>query len=144
MARVERMRELLAGSLDLEHVKEKTAAGWRLVALEWRRQINGEGPDPEPKDDVPYGLRVGPDCLGLEEDPLEKEVLTLMMELLIQDSPFSKVANELNERNYRTRRGAPWSPISVFNMLPRLIEVGPQMFSSDEWETRRQHFPKAV
>ena len=144
MARVERMRELLAGPLDLEHVKEKTAAGWRLVALEWRRQINGEGPEPEPRDDVPYGLRVAPDCMGLEEDPLEKEVLTLMMELLIQDSSFSKVANELNDRNYRTRRGIPWSPISVFNMLPRLIEVGPQMFSSDEWEARRQHFQKQV
>src|SRR5215467_12895722 len=98
MARVERMRELLAGPLDLDHVKEKTAAGWRLVALEWRRQITGEGPDPEadPKDDIPYGLRVSPDCTSLEEDPREKEVLTLMMELLIHDSPFSRVAKELN------------------------------------------------
>ena len=146
MARVERMRELLAGPLDMEHVKEKTAAGWRLVALEWRRQINGEGPDPESRDrdDVPYGLRVAPDCMGLEEDPREKEALMLMMELLIQDRPFSQVAAELNQRDFRTRKGTPWSPVSVFSMLPRLIEVGPQMFSSDEWESRRQRLQKAI
>jgi hypothetical protein len=144
MARVERMRELLAGPLDIQHVEEKTAAGWRLVALEWRRQINGEGPEPETGEDVPYGLRVAADCLGLEEDPMEKQVLMLMMELLVQDSPFSKVAYELNQRDFRTRQGKLWSPVSVFNMLPRLIEVGPQMFSSHEWETRRQHFSKTL
>ena len=127
MARVERMRELLAGPLDIEHVQEKTAAGWRLVG-----------------EDVPYGLRVASDCIGLEEDPMEKQVLMLMMELLVQDSPFSKVAYDLNQRDFRTRQGKLWSPVSVFNMLPRLIEVGPQMFSSHEWETRRQHFSKTL
>jgi hypothetical protein len=144
MARVERMRELLSGTLDMEHVKEKTASGWRLVALEWRRQISGEGPDPETGEDVPYGLRVSADCLGLEEDPMEKQALMLMMEFLVQDRPFSSVAYELNQRDFRTRQGKLWTPVSVFNMLPRLIEVGPQMFSSAEWETRRQNFPKPV
>jgi hypothetical protein len=28
-------------------------------------------------------------------------------------------------------------------MIPRLIEVGPQFFSSDEWEKRRQRFARA-
>jgi hypothetical protein len=28
-------------------------------------------------------------------------------------------------------------------MIPRLIEVGPQFFSSDEWEKRRQRFAHA-
>jgi hypothetical protein len=27
-------------------------------------------------------------------------------------------------------------------MVPRLIEVGPRFFSSDEWEKRRQRFAK--
>jgi hypothetical protein len=27
--------------------------------------------------------------------------------------------------------------VAVFNMMPRLIEVGPRIFSSVEWEKRR-------
>jgi hypothetical protein len=137
MARVEHMRELLSGPLDPEQIRQRTAAGWQLVALEWKRQISGEGPEPETREDVPYGLRVSPDCLGLEEEPVEKQALVLMMDLLIQDNPFSKVASELNDRGFRTRRGTVWSAVSVFKMLPRLIEVAPQVFSSKQWEERR-------
>jgi hypothetical protein len=28
-------------------------------------------------------------------------------------------------------------------MIPRLIEVGPRFFTSDEWEKRRQRFSQA-
>jgi len=31
-----------------------------------------------------------------------------------------------------------WTPTAVFTLLPRLIEVGPQMFSSEEWIGRRE------
>jgi hypothetical protein len=31
-----------------------------------------------------------------------------------------------------------WTPVSVFQMLPRLIEVGPSIFHSAEWEERRR------
>jgi hypothetical protein len=140
MARVEHMRELLSGPLDPEQLRQRMAAGWQLVALEWKRQIKGEGPEPEPMEDVPYGLRVAPDCRALEEEPVEKQTLVLMMDLLIQDEPFSKVAGELNDRGFRTRRGSRWTAVSVFKMLPRLIEVAPQVFSSKQWEERR-HLP---
>lgn len=139
MARVEHRRELLSGPLDPEQIKQRTAAGWQLVALEWERPISGEGAEPETIEDVPYGLRVAPDCQLLEEEPVEKQALVLMMDLLILDNPFSKVASELNEKGFRTRRGRPWSAISVFKMLPRLIDVAPQVFSSKQWGERRQH-----
>jgi hypothetical protein len=29
-------------------------------------------------------------------------------------------------------------------MLPRLIEVGPRVFQSSEWQKRRQHFAEGV
>jgi hypothetical protein len=29
-------------------------------------------------------------------------------------------------------------------MLPRLIEVGPRLFSTDDWEARRQKFARFV
>jgi hypothetical protein len=139
MAGVERMRELLSGPLDPEQVRQRTAAGWQLVALEWERRTPGEGPEAETGEDVPYGLRVAPDCRVLEEEPVEKQALVLMMDLLIMDNPFSKVASELNDRGFRTRRGTLWSAVSVFKMLPRLIDVAPQVFSSKQWEERRQH-----
>jgi hypothetical protein len=29
-------------------------------------------------------------------------------------------------------------------LLPRMIQVGPKVFSSEEWNTRKQRLPKAV
>jgi hypothetical protein len=39
--------------------------------------------------------------------------------------------------------GVRWSRVAVFNMIPRLIEVGPRFFNSEEWEKRRQKFSRA-
>lgn len=145
MARIERIREVVTGTVDPEQWKQKTDAGWKLVALEWRREIEGEEPERAIiMEEVPYGLRVASDCNRLEEDPDERNVLVQMMELIVQDNSVSQVAVELSRRGLRTRDGRPWSPVHVFNMLPRLIEVGPKIFSADEWEERRERLFKAV
>jgi hypothetical protein len=60
-----------------------------------------------------------------------------MMDLLAQDFSYSSIVSDLNEKGFRTRDGKPWSRVAVFNMMPRLIEVGPRIFSSVEWEKRR-------
>jgi hypothetical protein len=139
MARVERIREAMAGPLDAEHLRQKAEAGWKLVALEWQREIPGEDAESETLiQEIPYGLRVAGDCLHLEEEPDEKHALVTMMELIVRDDPFSQIASELNRRGFRTRKGAEWTPVLVFNMLPRLIEVGPRIFSSEEWEERKK------
>ena len=139
MARVERIREVVTGSVDLEYMKKKTEAGWKLVAMEWRREIAGdEKQEAIIVEEIPYGLRVASDCSRLEEDPDERAVLIKMMELIVQDYSLSLVASELSKAGLRTRSGGPWTPVSVFNMLPRLIEVGPRIFSSEEWEARRE------
>jgi len=145
MAKVERIRELVRDVVGPEYFREKTEAGWRLVAVEWQREIEG-GPE-EPHafiEDVPFGLRVSADCQHLEENPPEKEILVTMMDLIVQDNPLSKVADEMNQRGFRTRQGGRWAPVTVFNMLPRLIEVGPRIFSSEEWSARRQRLLKVV
>jgi hypothetical protein len=87
---------------------------------------------------VPFGLRIAADNQSLEEDPFEREVLVELMELLVQEGSYARVAAEINRRGYRTRQGTAWTPISVFEMLPRLIEVGPYVFRSSEWAKRRQ------
>jgi hypothetical protein len=129
------------GLADPEYFQHKAEQGWRLVAVEWERETQAGGPEGMLLvEEVPYGLQVAEDCVHLKENPDEMRVLTLMMELLIQDNPLSRVAEALNRQGFRTRRGGRWSPVSVFNMLPRLIEVGPRMFSTEEWAERRKHF----
>jgi hypothetical protein len=145
MTRYERIREVVTGPVDPEQWKQKTDSGWKLVALEWRREIEGEESEPSIiMEEVPYGLRVASDCTRLEEDPDERTVLVQMMELIVQDNSVSQVAAELTRRGLQTRDGKPWNPVAVFNMLPRLIEVGPKIFSADGWEERRERLFKAV
>jgi hypothetical protein len=61
-----------------------------------------------------------------------------MMELTVQEGPYTRIAEELNRKGFRTRQGTRWNPVSVFQMLPRLIEVGPKIFATDEWQRRKQ------
>lgn len=146
MACFERIRDVISGPFSPDLMRQRTASGWQLVSIEWRREVPGDTPSGEGvfSEDIPYGLRISDDCQRLEVDPTEHQALVLMMELLVQDFPLSSVVSDLNEKGFRTRAGKPWSRISVFNMLPRLIEIGPSLFSSDEWEARRQKFAKMV
>ena len=144
MAYVERMRDMIGQPLLEEIVRQRTAAGWHLVSLEWRRELPDaeeptEGAYPE---DIPFGLRISEDCKRLELDPNEQQALLQMMEMLVQDFPFSNIASDLNEKGFRTREGKRWNPVAIFNMIPRLIEVGPRLFSTEEWEVRRQKFAR--
>ena len=144
MAYVERIRDMITQPLLEEIVRQRTAAGWHLVSLEWRRELpEAEAPtDGAFPEDIPYGLRISEDCKRLEIDPNENQALLQMMEMLVQDFPFSAIVSDLNEKGFRTRDGRRWSPGAIFNMIPRLIEVGPRLFSTEEWEVRRQKFAR--
>jgi hypothetical protein len=146
MAHFERIRDVISGPFSPDIMRQRTAAGWQLVSIEWRRELPGDVLPSEGAfdEDIPYGLRISDDCQRLEVEPKEHQALVLMMELLVQDFPLSSVVSDLNEKGFRTRAGKPWSRITVFNMLPRLIEVGPSLFSSEEWEARRQKFVRLV
>ncbi|HEY6447520.1 MAG TPA: recombinase family protein [Acidobacteriaceae bacterium] len=127
-------------------VQQRVTAGWQLVSLEWRRELPDserptEGAYPE---EIPYGLRISDDCKRLEVDPGENQTLLQMMEMLVQDFSFSSIASDLNEKGFRTREGKRWNPVAIFNMIPRLIDVGPRLFSTEEWEARRQKFAKMM
>jgi hypothetical protein len=151
MAQFERVREAVQGSLEPDYVRRREQAGWRIVGAEWEREAAPSGtiPSGEPETtarrqldelvgSVPYGARVAEDCARLEENPSEMQFLLSMMELIIQDISISKVAEELNRKGFRTRQGSEWGPVAVFNMLPRLIELTPRIFATDEWVERRK------
>jgi len=133
----ERIRQVLSGPLNLDQIDKYQKEGWRPVVVEWERELPSASIALNTQA-TPFGLRVANDCATLEEDPAETEVLFTMMELIIQDGPYSFIAEELNRRGYMTRQGGRWSAVSVFEMLPRLIEAGPRIFSSADWHTRRQ------
>ena len=141
MAKLERVRESVEGSLDPEYVKQRERAGWRLVAVEWQRGSEAAAAsEPAPRvEEIPFGVRVAGDCEHLEENPQEMQFLLTMMELIIQDVSIIKIAEELNRKGYRTRKGSEWGPVAVFNMLPRLIELTPRIFATEEWVERRKN-----
>jgi len=138
MSKVERVRQEVSPSFNAGELARRAEQGWKLVAVEWERELPDSAAEPAVSGEVPFGLQVAIDPPRLEENPTEREVLFLMMELTIQDGPYSVIAEELNRRGYRTRQGAWWTPVSVFQMLPRLIEAGPGIFATEEWQQRRR------
>jgi hypothetical protein len=144
MARREHFREVVEGSLTIEHLEERKRFGWRLAAVEWERTSEGADTGEGFIQEVPYGLRVSGDCLHLEENPDEKQVVVSIMEGIVQDKKLSEIAADLNQLGYRTRSGGEWGPIAIFNLLPRLIESGPRIFNSSDWPERRRRLLRVV
>lgn len=145
MAKVERLRQNLTGTLDVQDFEQRIKDGWEPTAIEWQRHLERDRPQSaEFMQEVPFGLQVAKDCVHLEENPAENRALTLMTDLIVDDHSLSEVADALNQNGFRTRQGLKWSPVAVFNMLPRLIEAGPRIFSSKEWEARSQRLARAA
>jgi hypothetical protein len=144
MVRSERKRDVLHGAIGAGYLESRMREGWRPVALEWERQVEGEASRTAAQEEVPFGLRVSGDCLHLEENPGEMEALKRILELLVQDISLTRVAEELNRRGFPTREGSPWNAASVFRLLPRVIDVAPGIFSDAQWETRRKQFARVA
>ena len=142
MPSVQRTREVLSNPLTAADLERRATQGWKPVAIIWEREIDGQAGDKSQLADitqpVPYGLKIAEDCTALEQDVQEREALIVMLELIIQDKSLSDAAEELNRRGFRTRHNTNWTPGSVFDLLPRLIEVGPRVFSTEEWVVRRE------
>lgn len=146
MAKMERVRETVHGTLNLDDMQHKYAAGWRLAALEWEREAAEDQPAETRGNlhELPFGLRVAADCAHLEEDPTEMKALNTMMELIVQDISMQRMADELNRAGFRTRSGQAWTVVSIFQIFPRLIEVTPQIFNEEGWQNRRREINRVM
>jgi hypothetical protein len=144
MAHFERIRDVISVPFSESLMQQRAAAGWQLVSIEWRRELPGDEAPSEGafNEQIPYGLRISDDCQRLEFDSRERMVLSQMMDLVVQDFPFSSIASDLNEKGFRTREGKLWNQVSVFQMIPRLIEIGPELFSTAEWAARRERMKR--
>jgi hypothetical protein len=146
MAKTQRFRDALTGSPTLEYLNHMNASGWKLIALEWERESDSPEPEsPEPASraeaqELPYGMQISDDCCHMVESPAEMRVLMAAVNMIVEDYSMSGVADELNRQGYRTRRGAKWTPAAVFDLLPRMIEAGPRIFTREEWADRRRRF----
>lgn len=143
------VREILSGPLTAEDLERRAAEGWKPAAVIWAREAADPAKTGQPSladitQPVPYGLKIAEDCARLEQDMHEREALLAMLEMIIQEKSLSQIAEELNERGFRTRLNSKWTPGSVFDLLPRLIEVGPRVFSTEEWGVRRGKVMQAV
>ena len=138
MATRERIRERISGPPSEETLRRREAEGWRLVAVEWERETEAAD-SPDDWRQAPYGLRAPDGSVALEESPSEREALHVILGMVIDDrNSLTEVAEELNRRGLTTRGGAAWSPSAVFNLMPRLVEVAPQIFGSADWSRTRQ------
>lgn len=147
MKKIEWIREAVSAVPSAEYVKQRESAGWRLVAVEWEREVQVQPEASHPADlaeEIPYGTRISGDCLHLEENPTEMQVLNLLAETIVQDLSYKQMADRLNERSFRTREGKPWTSLAVFKLTPRLIEVAPRILSGAEWENRKRQLSRVA
>ena len=147
MKKTEWIREALSGWPGRDYQREKEAAGWRLVAMEWEREIEAEAAGREgtqPAEEIPYGMRIASDCHHLEESPSEMQVLKFLAEMIVQDTSFTAMADALNMRGFRTRDARAWTAAGVFKLTPRLIDIAPRILSGQEWETRRKQLSRVT
>ena len=152
MKKIDRIREKITILPTATYLSRMHDAGWKLVALEWEREIEvpGEAPSEIPgeeiqgSEEIPFGLRVAPDCRHLEDDPQEMETLRFLTEMIVQDVSFKSMADALNVRDYRTRDGRAWNAATVFKLTPRLLEVAPRILSGGEWESRKKQLNRVT
>jgi hypothetical protein len=138
---LQRSRDVVTGPITLDYLVQKAAEGWKVAAVEWVRQV-GDTAQPEPSgphrgEEIPYGLRLSEGGSQLEEHPVERTVLLLILENIVHEKRITEIAMELNAGGLRTRQGGAWSPSAVFELLPRLIETGPSLLKSADWQNVR-------
>lgn len=149
MKKIETMRDTISEWPSPEYVKNHRDAGWRLSAVEWQREVEVAA-EPlrelaaEAIEEIPYGTRIASDCLHLQENPAEMQILNYLAEMVVQDLSYTRMAASLNERSFRTRDGKPWTALAVFKLTPRLIEVAPRILTGSEWEARKRQLARVA
>lgn len=136
MPNIERKHEVLKRPLNDELLEERAGEGWRPVGVVWERTTEVPVESSEAHA-VPYGLRVSQDCQTLEPAGDEIRAMIQMLRMIVEEQPFAAIAGSLNEAGFRTRAGEEWNQTMVFHMLPRLIEVAPNIYSSEAWQALR-------
>ena len=140
-----RIRDLVSEPLTLDYFQQRQRDGWILAAVEWVKESTGEHESGRPAsaghpglEDLPYGYRIADDCAHLTRDEREMEAIEIIFEKVVAGWRPTEVAEELNSRGFRTRQKKLWTPGTVFELLPRLIELSPKLLKRPEWPMKRK------
>ena len=138
-----RIRDLVSESLTLDYFQQRQRDGWILAAVEWVRKANGADEQAalsgQPAlEELPFGYRIADDCTHLTRDEREMEIIEIIFEKVVAGWRPAEIAETLNNHGFRTRQQKPWTPGSVFELLPRLIEMSPKLLKRPEWPAKRK------
>ena len=106
---------------------------------------------------VPFGYRYDKDAQEFLIDEDEAKVVKLMYDLYDEQRSLLAVSKELNERGYRSRKGALWSPVTVGNLMRSPFYIGVMRYNyrdesgttfsfkpESEWIMFEEHHPQIV
>jgi hypothetical protein len=131
------IRDRVQEPITIEYFQRRLSEGWRLKAVEWEKAEEAPADEQGETQDVPYGLEISASADRLRQSTEEVSVLMAVLEMIVTEKRVSLIADELNIRGYRTRSGLRWTPTAVFELLPRVIDMGPELLKSSEWKQRR-------
>jgi hypothetical protein len=149
MKKTEWMRDVVSSWPSRDYLQKQENAGWRLSAIEWQRDVEADEPSGRPAgraigEEIPFGTQIARDCLHLEENPVEMQILNLLAEMVVQDLSYAHMADALNANGFHTREARPWTSLAVFKLTPRLIEIAPRILSGSEWESRKKQLARVT
>ena len=107
----------VAESLDTASAAGRLLLNIMTAVSQWEREAIGERTrdalhhkrrNGERVGTVPFGWRLAPDGVHLEENPAEQQALSTMRELRGRGSTLRAIAAELNHQGIWTPRGKPW------------------------------------
>ena len=116
----------VAESLDTSSAAGRLVLNIMTAVSQWEREAIGERTREalrhkrnrgERVGNIPFGSRLAGDGEHLEPDPTEQDALAEIRRLRNEGTTMRKIAANLNERAYRTRRGTPWRLESVARVL---------------------------
>lgn len=142
-----RIRDLISEPLTLDYFQQRQKEGWIVAAVEWVKEADGTSDERVTArtstaapgvEELPYGYRIADDCTHLTRDEREMDTIETIFEKVVAGWRPTEIAEELNSRGFRTRQQKPWTPGTVFDLLPRLIEMSPKLLKRPEWPIRRK------
>ena len=82
MKKMEWIREALSVWPSPEYLKQRETAGWRMVAVEWEREVQAEASATREglasSEEIPYGTRIAERCRGPDQSESWRQLRSLL------------------------------------------------------------------
>lgn len=132
---------------------ERHMTSERVTAAMLSRATNGKWNGGK----VPFGYRYDKEAQEFIIDEAEARVVKLMYDLYDKQRSLLAVSKELNDRGYRSRKGAKWSPVTVGNLMRSPFYIGVLRYNyrdesgasftfkpESEWIMFEEHHPQII